>query len=185
MTSAIYRISGIKDCKLTTAAGADIDVPYANLSNLTPEFEEIVFEGDGEQVKDYYGYRLNGELAFDKWSEEIIEALYGKTAVEAALPSGEAKRYYMGSAEDLAPVQHQLTIDYNAIDDDTEAAATVRVIIFKARMAPYAPPSGATAAKFGPHTFTFTSEKTSTDIEDAALPGVPTGGAHYAISVLS
>ena len=185
MTSAIYRISGIKDAKLTNAAGASIDVPYANLSNLTPEFEEIVFEGDGEQVKDYFGYRLNGELAFDKWSEDIIEALYGKTAVTASLPSGEAKRYYMGSAEDLAPVQHELTVDYAAINDSTEVAATIRVTIFKARMAPYAPPSGATAAKFGPHTFQFTSEKTATDVAGAALPGVPTGGAHYAIGVLS
>ena len=181
----IYRISGIKDAKLTNSGGSEIDIPYANLTELTPESEGITFEGDGEQIVDYYGYRLNGQIAFDKWSEDVIEAMYGKAAVSSGLPSGEAKRYYMGSGDDLAPVQHQITIDYNAINDDTETAATIRVIVFKARMAPFKPPQGATAAKFGPHTFDFSSEKTATDIESNALPSVPSGGAHYSISVLS
>jgi len=183
----IYRISGIKDATIVESTGDTVDIPYGNVITVGPEFETITYEGDGVQQNDYYGLRVGGTIGGDKWSEDVLEALYSKTAATSGtgIDDVESTRYYMGDNAELAPTQVGLRVDFSAINDSTEAAATIRMTVFKTRVAPFVPPEGANAAKFAPLSFTWTAEKTSTDIEGNALPGVPTGGAFYAISVLS
>jgi hypothetical protein len=183
----IYRIGGLADAKIIDSEGNETDIPYINAFGLEPEYETLEYEGDGETVQDYYNLRLSGTLGFDKFSEDVLTELFGITAVTsgAGIDGVESKRYYMGQAAELRPVQVGLQIDFAAFNDATDVAATVRITVFKARMQPYTPPEGENAAKFAPHTYSWNAEKTTTDIESAALPGVPTGGAFYAVSILA
>jgi len=179
----IYRVLGISGGTITDSGGTETDIPYINQFAINPEVSEIEFEGDGASVTDAYGIKVDGTFGYDKWSEDVLEALFSKTSTDSG--TGESKRYYMGEAAELTPTQVQLEFDLSAINDATEAAATIRMTVFKARCKPYTPPDGANKAKWAAHSFSFSSEITSTDIEANALPEVCTGGAHWAISVLS
>lgn len=182
---ATYRVSGIKDAYFTNSGGSDTDIPFVNSMSMTPEFETITYEGDGQQKNDYYGYRLTGTVGFDKLDTAVLELLYGKSEVTSGLPADEASRYYFGDDTELTPVELALTIDYKALNDADDSDETIRVMMFKVRVQPFAPPEGANAAKWAPYTFSFETELTTTDIEAAALPSVPSGGAHFAVIILS
>ena len=182
---SIYKGKGIKNVTILLSTGASVDLPFGNTFTCEPEVDDITYEGDGQTETEYVNMRLGGEIGGDKFSEEVLEALYGKTAVTSGLPSGEAKRYYFGENADLAGTQVAFIVDMYAIEDSAETEETIRLNVFKAKVSPFTPPEGSNADKWAPITFTWTAEKTLTDIEGTALPGVPADGAFYSVGVLS
>lgn len=181
----IYRVKGIKDVKIVDSAGAETDLPYGNTFTMEPEYETFTFEGDGESQDDYAALKLNGTIGGDKLSTDVLAKLYGKTVLTTGLPSGEATRIYMGTNDELAAPQLGLTVDLYAIDDSDESEETLRIQVFKIRTQPMTPPEGQNADKWAPLEFQWSAEKATTDIQGTALPDVPTGGAYYAVSLLS
>jgi len=177
-----YKVTGIKDAAVLYSGGST-DIPFGNTITMGTEFDTITFEGDGDTEELYYNQRLAGTIGGDKWDETVLEKLYDKTSVTGI--SGEAKSYYMGQDAELAPPQVGLQVDLNAINDSTEAAATLRVTIFRVKVSPFKPPDGSNAGKWAPIVFNWKAEKTSTDINGVALVGVPTDGAFYRLGILS
>jgi hypothetical protein len=185
-----YKVMGILDaCILYSGSGviATTNIPYGNTLSLVPENDTITFEGDGETDEEYSNLRLTGTIAGDKFDTDVLSKLTGKTAVTSGsgIDGVESSRFYMGATEDLTPPTVGLRVDFNAKDDSTETAKTMRVTVFKAQIRPFTPPDGSNNEKWGPIAFEWSAKRTSVDIIDAALPGVPTGGAMYAISILS
>jgi hypothetical protein len=184
----IYKVTGIKDATLQyllSGAIADVDIPFGNAFSLEVEAEEIEFEGDNTKESVFSNQSLKGTIGFDKWSEEVLERLYNKTALTSGLEADEVKRYYMGDDGELAPPNIGLKVTLAAINDTTELAAELRLRVFKAKCNPFKPAEAKNADKWAPTEVEWTAEKTATDLAGAALPSVPTGGALYSISVLS
>ena len=179
---ATYKVTGIKDAAVLTS-GVASDIPFGNTLTIAQEFETITFEGDGDTAEVYYNQRLTGGIGGDKWDETVLEKLYGKSSVTGV--SAESKSYYMGEDAELSPSQVGLRVDMAAIDDSDESAVTLRITVFRAKVRPFSPPAAGNSAKWAPIMFEWAAEKTSTDINGVALPGVPTGGAMFRIGILS
>jgi hypothetical protein len=185
-----YKVKGILDaCILYSGSGviATTNIPFGNTFTLAPEYDTITYEGDGSTEEEYVNLRLTGTIGGDKLDTDVLARMTGKTAVTSGsgIDGVESSRFYMGAAEDLTPPQVGLRVDLSAVDDTLETAKTVRLTVFKAKIKPVTPPDGSNNEKWGPVMFEWSAERTSVDIIDAALPGVPTGGAMYAISILS
>lgn len=186
--SDTYKVTGIKDAQLLyllSGAIEELDIPFGNAFSAEVEAEEIEFEGDNTKDTLYSNQTLKGTVGFDKWSEAVLEKLYNKTAVTSGLEADEAKRYYMGDDGELAPPNIGFKVTLAAVNDATEVAAELRLMVFIAKASPFKPPEAKNADKWAPVEVEWTAEKTSTDLAGAALPGVPTGGAMYSISILS
>jgi len=182
-----YKVKGIKDVQITESDASTTDLPFGNTLTMEPEYTTIEFEGDGETDEEYMNQRLSGQIGGDKFDETVLEALYGKSAVTSGtgIDGVESKRYYMMEDAELTPNNVELQIDLYAVDDSDDSAAEIRITVFKAQIKPFSAPDGANAEKWAPILFDWEAQKTTTDIEDGALPEVPTGGAYYAISILA
>lgn len=180
-----YKIKGIAHAAiLYSGAGvvSETDIPFGNTFTLAPEFDTITFEGDGTQEEEYINQRLTGTIGGDKFDDAVMARITGKTASTGV--SGESKTFYMGSADDLTPPQIGLKVDLSAVDDN-EAAATIRLTVFKAKVRPFTPPDAGNNSKWAPVTFAWTAERTTTNIAGEALTDVPTAGAMYSIGIAS
>ena len=186
---ATYKIKGIKDVKLlyldSGDAIAEQDIPFGNAFSMELETEEMEFEGDGQTETVYSNQKLTGTCGFDKFSEDVLSNLFGKTAVTSGLDVGEAKRYYMGNDAEMALPNVGFKVDLYALDDSDGAEANIRVTIFKAQVSPFTPPEAQNAEKWAPYEVNWSAIKTAADLAGAALPSAPSGGALYAISILS
>lgn len=77
----IYKITSILDARVAYKSGSAkvwTDVPFANAFTQTQNPTEITFEGDNTSEKLFATSELAGTLSFDKFSPDLIAAMYGK-----------------------------------------------------------------------------------------------------------
>jgi hypothetical protein len=264
---AKYRIASIKDTKVGYNVAGEItyvDVPFGNSFTMSTNVQNITYEGDNETEEIFMSADLSGRFTADKWSDDVIEAIFGKTGVEYAvdevaavtvtnggtgytsapaigtsggggsgatfssvrsggvitainvvtpgsgfmsapsitisggagsgaaatsslgtLPDGTAKRIYFGDNAEFTPAYVEIVVTAAAIQEDVtpEVGRDIRITIFKARAQPFK------AGDLGNRTkqvfeIDWAAKKTETDIVGAALPGVPSGGATYAVDFM-
>lgn len=184
---ATYKIKGIKDMRVGYVSGGAIvyeDVPFGSELALDADVADVNFEGDGQIEKEYYDAAFSGSFSADKFKTDVLQRVFGKTPVTVGLPSGVASRQYIGTEDELGTAYIEVGVTLDAIDDATGASAELRVTVFNAKAGPYIQQNMGTRTKMNMQ-ITWTGRRTSNDINGDPLPGVPTGGAVYAIDILS
>jgi hypothetical protein len=183
---ATYKVKGIKDVRVGYISAGNIvyeDVPFGTELTLDADIADVDFEGDGQVEKAYYDASFSGTFSADKWRQEVLQRIFNKTPVVAGLPGDVASRQYMGTQDELAATYFEIGVTLDAIDEVTGGAKSLRLTVFKAKAGPYVQGNVGHRTKMGMQV-SWTGIRTSTDIDDQALPSVPTGGAVYAIDVL-
>jgi len=184
---ATYKVKGISDVRVgwnNAGAIAYEDVPFGTELAIEADVADVNFEGDGLVEKAYYDASFSGSFSADKFRQEVLQRVFNKAIVVAGLPAGTASRQYAGTADELAVGYIEVGVTLDAIDEVTGAAKSLRVTVFKVKAGPYIQGNIGHRTKMGMQ-ITWTGIRTATDIVGAALPSVPTGGAVYAIDVLT
>lgn len=186
-----YKVMGITDGKLlyvidgTPNTIGTLDIPFGSGFTLGSEQETMTWEGDDDVDEEFYAQVISGTLTWDKWDATLLETVFDKTPVTSGIPEAEAERLYMGDDSDLAPVEVGFQIDLKAKDDSDGSEVNLRLTVFRAKLSPWTPPEVGNRAKWGGFQFQWKAIKTTVDLINEALPGVPTNGAAYAISELA
>jgi hypothetical protein len=184
---ATYKVKGIKAARVGYISAGNIvfeTIPFGTELALNGDVSDVTFEGDGQIERLYYDAEISGTISADKFKTEVLQRIYNKTPVVAGLPAGVASRQYFGTQDELAAGYVELQVDLDAVEDATGVAKQLRMDIFKVKAGPYVQPNIGHRTKMGMQ-ITWTAIRTATDIDDAALPSVPTGGAVYSIDVLT
>jgi hypothetical protein len=166
------------------ASIGELAIPYGNGFTLTEAHETMTWEGDDALDEVFFAQVISGTLTWDKYESELLEKVFGKTAITAGIPAAEAERLYMGDDTELAPVEVGLQVDIKGKDDSTGVETWLRLTVFRCTMSPWTPPDLGNRAKWGGFQFQWKAIKTTRDLIAVALPSVPTNGASYAISIL-
>lgn len=183
---ANYKIGGISDIKIGYVTGGSIvyeDVPLGNRATMNVTDQELTFEGDNTQEKMPLGNDLEGEISHDKLSDNLLARLFNKTAVTTGLPTGTAKRFYFGNDAETTMPFIELVITVIG-EDDAGAQKYIRITVPKAKVKTPKVSDIGNRAKMT-HTFGWTAQKTTTDINGGALPSVPADGAKWFMDILS
>lgn len=178
-----YKILGILDAKVGYDNGTNIvyeDVPFVNAFDNNTNVTNITFEGDNTTENVFSDAELSGTVGADKLSDTLLEKLYGKTMVTVGLPTGIAKRLYMGDNTEFATRVVELVVTAVAVEEPggAEVRRNMILTIPKANISPWQPGSIGNRAK-QVHSFQWTAKKTTTDIRGTALPSVPADGCTY------
>jgi len=182
-----YKVKGINDMRVGYNAAGVLtyeDVPFGTELTLDADVADVDFEGDGQIEKVYYDASFSGTFSNDKWKSELFTRIFNKTPVVAGLPGGVASRQYFGDSAELSAGYIEVGVTMDAIDETTGAAKMLRITVFSAKAGPYIQPNIAHRTKMGQQ-ISWTGRRVSTDIIGTALPSVPSGGAVYAIDILT
>jgi hypothetical protein len=185
---ATYRISGLTDCKIqidNAGTVQELDLYFINEANFEPEMEDIEWSGDGQKITVQSMTALNVELTCDAWDADTIAAVFGVTAVTASLPTGEAKRWYWGTAEHVAGAPCGLVIVCTATDVDTNATKTLEIVAPKGTLSFPSPPAGLANKSTAQLSSTFAAEQTLVDAAGDPLPGVGSDPIFWYLTELS
>jgi hypothetical protein len=184
---ATYKVKGISDARIGWNNASVLtyqDVPFGSELAIEGDVADVNFEGDGQVEKAYYDASISGTISADKFTQEVLQRVFNKTPVVAGLPGGVASRQYVGSQDELAASYVEIGITLDAIDEATGGAKSLRLTVFKVKPSPYVQGNVGHRTKMGMQ-IGWSAVRTSTDIVGGALPSVPTGGAIYAIDVLT
>lgn len=176
-----YQISGILHAAfLYDNAGTvtEADIYYTNNVEFETDIATIQFEGDGSTRTDYSLNELRATIAADSLDMPAIETIFDKTAVTVGLPSGIARRTYMGEDAEGQSVICGLRVRATAKDVDTNASVVLRIEVPRGTLSAVTAPTLANKAK-STSSFQFASIKGTADIAGTALPGVPADGCHW------
>lgn len=182
--AAVFEIIGAEHAAIqrkvvgTPNTIVEYDVSLVNNIGFDVQQQDIAFEGDNISKRKFF---LNGivvNLAGDAWDLRAVSNAFGKNEVTAGLPAGVAGRTYFGDSVETAGVKVGFVSEVygeNTVDGTTEL---LRLVTPRNTLTIIRPPNFAYNTKAG-LSLTMTAEKTTTDIKDDALPGVPTRGAFW------
>lgn len=89
-----YKIAGIKDLKLRYVTVADpttkieVDVPFSNGFTISPNVNNITFEGDNDSDTIFSNADITGTLSADKFSPEVLQGAFGLTVLDGTNGAG-------------------------------------------------------------------------------------------------
>lgn len=179
------KAGGLKDAKLLYLSGmtvAEMDIPFGSEVSLKPGVDTIDFEGDDQTDRMYINQKLEVDVKGMKISTEVLAKLTNTSIVSSGLPSSAQERVYFGTSQEVSGLQLGLKADVSALDDSDGSSLTVRIWVFKGLTGPVTvAPASKKALDIA---FQLSAQKTSTDLAGDALPGVPTGGALWALDVI-
>lgn len=168
----------------TVKKRVETDVLFTNSIEFDNEETFLNFEGDNQTKQAYILSNITAKLSPDCLSIDAIETVFSKTAVTASLPTGLTRLTWFGDNVESAGVAAGLYVEGHAIKNSSGVETTVdfRLWVPLGTMYLSGPPSMTTKEKAGKQQYILTASKTSVDVIGAALPGIPTGGAYYAIA---
>lgn len=182
--AAVFEIIGAEHAAIqkrvtgTPNTIVEYDVSLVNNIGFDVQQQDIAFEGDNVSKRKFF---LNGivvNLAGDAWDLRAVSNAFGKSEITTGLPVGVAGRTYFGDSAETAGVKVGFVSEVygeNTVDGTTEL---LRLVTPRNTLTIIRPPNFAYNTKAG-LSLTMTAEKTTTDIADIALPGVPTRGAFW------
>lgn len=164
----------------------EVDLLYANKIEFAPDRTELTFEGDAASRKVFITSGLTANISPDCIDIAALEAAFDKTAVTAGLPSGIARATYFGDLAESKGVTAGMYGRAFAIKEDNgaEDVVDIEIRVFKGTLTLNAPPNLQTKQKAGQQVYALSAIRTTTDVNNVALPTVPTGGAFYWIAEL-
>lgn len=158
------------------------DVLYARGVNADPQITTLTFEGDDTSLDIDELTKVNLELAADMWDFDMLQAVYNKTK-ETGI-SGEDWGMYFGDDVETAGITVALRYTLKAKDMAGNALYTLRYFWPYGQAKLVRPQTAEWKAKHR-QVLNFTFQKTIVDAANAALAGVPSGGAYVRVSRLS
>lgn len=181
----------LSDAKLLTPGSPTIietDVLYANKVEFVTDRTELTFEGDASSRKVFITSGITANLSPDCIDVGALETVFAKTPVTAGLPAAVARATYFGELDESRGVTAGLYGRGFAIKDDgagTESIEDIEIRIFKGTLTLSGPPNLQTKQKASQQVYALSAVRTATDLNGAALPSVPSGGAFYWIGELT
>lgn len=181
LSTARYRILGVEHAaiqKVVTAAVVEYDIEMINNVGFDVQQQDITFEGDNVSIRKFF---LNGiviNIGADVFDLAAISAAFGKQEITTGLPDGIDGRVYFGTTEETAGVRVGFMTEVQAENTVSGVTEVVRITMPRTVLTIVRPPNLAYNTK-APLAMTFTAEKTSKDLLDAALPGSPNGGCFW------
>lgn len=178
------------DAKIQKSSGGgtptivETDLLYANQIEVNAEETSYVFEGDGQR-RELFGLRgMSILFRPDALTIAAAEAVFAKTAVTSSLPTGLARLTWFGDEAEGKGVAAGFYGRAYAVKNDggVESTVTIRLWIPLGTLTLGPAPTLQTGQKVGQQTYRLAAVRTSKDVIGGALPGVPTGGAFYAIA---
>lgn len=162
-----------------------IKIPWTKGCDFNSDTTDLTWEGDGKTKTITSITGFSATIEAEAFSPEILDVLFGLTALTTGLPVGVSKRHYYGSDVTDAGVGTGLVIYCTATDDTTGASTFVRIYAPRGTLQPPGPPTGLATKATAQMSMTFSADKTITDIAGLALPTVPTGGVRWIMDELS
>ncbi len=162
----------------------DVQLPFTSNFAITPQQQELTFQGDGDQEYVSLSLGLRGTIQADKWFTDIWEKILGITAVTANVPVDVTTRWYPDAGQYPAL---RLQAICHAIDDNSGNDVPVRITIPKAQTfpRPWHPGAVGTAAK-QMFDLAWTAQRTKTTLAGATLPGtLPKRGVFFYVDMLN
>lgn len=176
-----YSLTDVKILIVEGDAIVPVDLFYARTVAPDLQLSTLTFEGDdtSQEIDDVQYDRWT--ITCDKRDWDAIQQIFGKTKVLA--PSAdEAWGMWFGDDDEVAGVAAGLQYDVKAKDESVvpNEAFTERTTYPKGVLKMIRPTQAEWKAK---RTFqlNFTAAKTTTDLLDDPLSGVPSGGAYYRV----
>lgn len=162
----------------------EVDVLFANTMSISPEEENIQFDGDGQRKILYVLTGMTIELSPDALNVAAASVLFGKNEVTASIPTGLAALTWFGDVVEAGGKSVGFWAEGSAIKSvaGVESTVGVRLWVPLGTLTLGAPGDIETAAKWGQQVWRIAAVRTSVDVAGDALPSVPAGGAFYAIA---
>lgn len=161
----------------------EVDILYANTMGIETEEQNIEFEGDGQKRVLYVTTGMTVTLTPDAINVAAAGVLFGKTEVTASIPDSGTSLTWFGEVAESTGASAGLKAQMSAIKNVGGVESTVDLYLWIPLGTLTLAPVGdvTTAAKIGPQEWRLSAVRTSVDVSGDALPGVPTGGAFYAL----
>jgi len=164
---------------------AEIDLLYANKIEIEAEEQTITWAGDGQQRSVYVTRGMTATLPTDCLSVAAAARIFNKTPVTANLPAGLTTMTYFGEPAETGGVSAGLWAEGYAIRRNAISGAEdridMRLWIMLGTLTLGGAPGLATGEKSGQMVYKLGAVRSTVDVTGTALPGVPSGGAFYAI----
>lgn len=177
LTHAAIQIAG-------SPALEEVDLLYANTIEFQADETTLTFEGDAQSRQVFITSGMTALIRPDCITVEAAETIFNKTPVTVGLPSGLARLTWYGDTTEAAGVTAGLIGEGYAIKEDggVEEVVEIRLWMPLGTLTLSGPPQLQTKQKAGQQTYRLAANRATTDVNGTALPGVPTGGAFYAIA---
>ncbi len=172
----LLRIYEIFDAKLLVKSGVSVvehTVTFANQASFQPEEKTIEFEGSGTTSTVYLQSKLTAELQADAWPLDVLNAIYGDTAVTAGLPAGVARRQFFGKRKQSG-VKAGLKVTAVAINDADSTTRIIDIIVPVGLLSAVQAPSLQSGNK-APMKVKLAAEQTAKDLAGTAIVGLAAG----------
>jgi hypothetical protein len=170
-------------------AAAIVETPFlfANKLDLKPQDKTITFAGDGQEKLVYLTTAIVAEFSQDTIDVRALSNAFLKTEVTAGLVAGDAALTWFGDLVEAGGAVAGLSAYAHAIKDvgGVQSAVNIRLWLPVTTLTNAKPTGFTTSAKADTPMIRLSANRTSVDLLGAALPGVPTGGATYAIVELT
>lgn len=176
-----YSLLDVKILIVEDAAIVPVDLFYARTVAPDTQIQTLTFEGDdtSQEIDDIQYDRWT--ITCDKRDWDAIQRIFNKTKVLAPSPD-ETWGMWFGDDDEVAGVAGGLQYDVKAKDESVtpNMVFTERTTYPKGVIKLIRPTQAEWKAK---RTFqlNFTAAKATTDLLDAPLSGVPSGGAYYRV----
>ena len=174
------------DAKLQYDVGGTLtetDLLYANKATIKGDDEDIVFEGDGQKRHLYITSGMTVELSPDAMNVAAAGVLFNKTNVTASIPNSGTNLNWFGDTVESAGTSAGLRFVGSAIKSvaGVESNVTIHLWIPLGTLTLGAPGDVESLKKWGQQVWRLSAVRTTVDVGGNALPGVPSGGAFYAV----
>lgn len=163
---------------ISDAAIIEQDLHFINSVGFDTITNDIDFEGDNQVVRRVFLNGIQINVRTDTYDLAAISKAFNK--IEVTTIPGVLGRTYMGDTDETAGARVGFVAQIRAENLVTGLNETLRLTCPVARLNVIAPPALAYNSK-GVMELVFVAEKTSTQIDGSALPGVPTEGCYWMI----
>lgn len=175
---ALFTGEGINSLDVTLAGGSAVNMPFCNLFRVNAAIETLTFRGDHTTFLKYVPSTISGEMAFDKFSTDMFDAL-GVDETTAGLPTGYASRFY----PELGDYPFVQLDAYEFVTDDDTGSDTLHALrVFLAKLQLYVPPEAGNIAVMTT-SYQWSAKPTLEDINGDPLPDVSTKKVAYALDI--
>jgi hypothetical protein len=158
------------------------DILYVRAVNADPQLTTITFEGDDTSTDVDELNKVNLEVAADMWDYDLIQAIFGKSKVTGI--AGEDWGMYFGDDQEAAGKRVALRYSLKARDQVGNTLYTLRYYWLGGIVKMIRPQTAEWKAKHA-QVLNFSFEKSTKDINNVALAGVPSGGAYVRVARLA
>lgn len=161
----------------------EVDLLYANTLSINTEEQNIEFEGDGEKRTMYVTTGMTVEITPDAINVAAAGVLFGKTEVTASIPNSGTSLTWFGDSDESAGASAGLRATMSAVKSVGGVESVVTLMLWVPLGTLTLAPIGdvKTAEKLGGQIWRLGAIRTTVDVAGDALPGVPAGGAFYAL----